>query len=174
MEIRFSDADGFDAHAHGADLALLMFTRDEVEAGRVGGAVERLMLFSDDATHVRRFAGRVVLMFSGYDNDPRPLVQIPECTRFFRSIDAQWSYWLHFLLPDREMLRLALLMSVDVRVCERKGLEVGYELRTPAQLAGTLHRWFVAMNALHEVHGIDEAFNEAQSSAVMKALEGWA
>lgn len=173
MEIRFSDADGFDAQAHGADLAVLVFTRAEVEAGLVGSAVERLMLFSDDGRHVRRFAGRVLLLFAGYDDDPRPLVQIPDCTRFFRAIDAQWSYWLHFLMPDPEVLRLALLMRVDVRVRSCDGKDANYELCHPAQLAGTLHRWFTAMNALHEAHGIDEAFNRAQSRAVMAALDGW-
>lgn len=91
MEIRFCDADGFDAGADGADMAAVLFTRGEVEAGHVGNAVERLMLFSDDARHVRRFAGRMAIVFSGYDSDPRPLVQMPDCVRFFRGIDAHWS-----------------------------------------------------------------------------------
>jgi hypothetical protein len=173
MEIRFSDADGFDAQADRADMAVILFARAEVEAGRVGSAVERLLLFSDDARHVRRFAGRVVLLFEGYDNDPRPLVQIPECVRFFRDIDAQWSYWLHFLMPNPELLRLVLLMRVDFRARGGNGLRVGYELRDPSQLADTLQRWFAAMNTLHDAHAIDDAFNRAQSRAVMAALDGW-
>jgi hypothetical protein len=173
MEIRFTDADGFDIGADGADMAAVLLTRAEVEAGRVGSAVERLMLLSDDARHVRRFAGRVVLMFSGYDRDPRPLVLIPECVRFFRGIDEHWSYWFHFLVPDPEVLRLALLLRLDVDVRMQHGQRVGYGLRRPAQLADVMHRWFAAMNALHDAHGIDEAFNQSQSLAVVAALEGW-
>lgn len=173
MEIRFTDVDGFDSQADGADLAVIVFTRAEIEAGRVGSAVERLLLFSDDAVQVRRFAGRVVLMFNGYDADPRALPQIPECVRFFRNVDSQWSYWLHFLLPDPEVLRLAVLLIVDVQVSARGQVEVGYELRDPAQLAGVLDRWFTAMNALHDANGVDATFNEAQTAAVMRAIAGW-
>lgn len=174
MQIRYTDADGFDTGAARADMAAILFTRAEVEAGRVGSAVERLMLLSDNAGHVRRFAGRVVLMFGGYDDDARPLVQVPECVRFFRDVDAQWCYWLHFLLPDPELLRLALLLQLDVDVRTEPGLQVvGYALRDPAQVVGVLHRWFDAMNTLHQMHGIDETLNEAQSRAVMAALDGW-
>ena len=173
MEIRFTDADGFEKRAFGADMAAVFFSRTEVEAGLVGSAVERLMLFSDDARQVRRFAGRVVLVFGGYDQDPRPLVLIPECVRFFRGIDEHWSYWLHFLVPEPELIRLALLLRLDVEVRMQRGSQVGYGLRRPAQLQDLLHRWFAAMNALHDMHGIDEAFNKSQSSAVMAALEAW-
>jgi hypothetical protein len=173
MEIRFSDADGFDGGADGADMAAVLFTRAEVEAGFIGSAVERLMLFSDDSRHVRRFAGRMAILFSGYDSDARPLVQIPDCVRFFRGIDAHWSYWLHFLLPDPEVLRLVLLLRVDVEVRMKQGQQVGYGLRRPAQLADVLRRWFAAMNALHDAHGIDEAFSRARTTAVMAALDGW-
>jgi hypothetical protein len=174
MEIRFTDASGFDLHANGADLAVIVFTRAEIEACRVGSAVERLLLLSDDADHVRRFAGRVVLMFDGYDGDPRALPQIRECVRFFRSVDSQWSYWLHFLLPDPEVLRLAVLLTVDVQVRARGRAQAGYALRDPAQLAEVLDRWFTAMNALHDAHGVDVAFNEAQTNALMRAIAGWA
>ncbi|WP_284617531.1 hypothetical protein [Aquabacterium humicola] len=173
MEIRFTDAHGFDRGSDGADMAAVLFTRTEVEAGLVGSAVERLMLFSDDARQVRRFAGRVILVFSGYDQDPRPLARIPECVRFFRRLDEHWSYWLHFLVPDPEVIRLALLLRLDVDVRMQRGLQVGYGLRRPSQLAEVLHRWFGAMNALHDMHGIGDAFNESRSRAVMAALEGW-
>src|SRR6218665_1424675 len=99
MEIRITDADGFGRLSPKADLAVVVITRADIEALRVGSTVERLLLFSDDATQVLRFAGRMVIQVEGYDDDPRPLVLIPECVRFFRAVDAQWSYWLHFLLP---------------------------------------------------------------------------
>jgi len=173
MEIRFTDADGFDVHATAADLAVVVFTREEIERGHVGSAIERLMLFSDDADHVRRFAGRVVLLFGGYDDDPRPLPGIAECVRFFRTVDQHWSYWLHFLIPDQDVLRLIVLLSVDVGVRARSNRVVGYELREPTQLARATERWLGAMNALHDVHGIDEGFNKAQTEVLFEAIAGW-
>lgn len=165
MENRFMDARGLDAHAGRADLAVIAFARAEVETGSVASAIERLLLFSDDVNHVRRSAGRVVLMFSGYDQDPRPLLEVPECVRFFRNVDKHWSYWLHFLVPDPEVLRLPLMLRLDVQACIRGNLQVGYRLKEPAQLAPVLDRWFTAMNALHDAHGIDVAFNEAHVDA---------
>jgi hypothetical protein len=113
-------------------------------------------------------------MFNGYDADPRALPLIPECVRFFRSVDSHWSYWLHFLLPDPEVLRLAVLLIVDVQVRGRGTSEIGYALRDPAQLVAVLDRWFIAMNTLHDAHGVDGAFNEAQTTALMRAISGWA
>lgn len=150
MEIRFTDASGFDAHGGTADLAVIAFTRAEVEASSVASAVERLLLFSDRGNYVRQFAGRVVLMFSGYDHDPRALPEVPECVRFIRDDDKHWSYWLHFLAPDPEVLRLPLMLRVDVQACIRRNQQVGYRLKEPAQLAPVLDRWFTAMNVLHD------------------------
>lgn len=99
MEIRITDADGFGRLSPKADLAIVVITRADIEAFRVGSTVERLLLFSDDANQVMRFAGRMVIQVEGYDDDPRPLPLIPECVRFFRAVDAQWGYWLHFLPP---------------------------------------------------------------------------
>lgn len=170
MEVRLTDADGFERHAASADLAILLFTREEVEAQRVGSAVERLMLFSDSAENVRRYAGRMTLMFSGYDDDPRPLVQIPECVMFFRAIDRQWSYWLHFLRPDPDVLNLAMLMLLDVQVSEIGAGQAGYALRDPMQLHELLKRLFLAMNVLHDTFGIPQSANEAMTAAALTAL----
>jgi hypothetical protein len=74
-------------------------------------------------------------------------------------------------LSSRRKTEGPVRLGVDVRML--KGVEVGYALRQPAQLPAVLHRWFRAMNALHEAHGIDEAFNRAQSAAVIEALRGW-
>ena len=47
MEIRFTDADGFDRHAAHADLAVLVVQREDIEGLRVGSIVERLLMLSD-------------------------------------------------------------------------------------------------------------------------------
>ena len=170
MEIIFSDPDGFYRHARDADVAVLLFTRNEVECARVGNAVERLMLLSDDADQVQRFAGRMALMFEGYDADPRSLVEIPACVQFFRALDQQWSYWLHFLIPRPDVLNLALLMLVDV---EPRMLDVdrrAFEIKDAMQLQKTLERLFASMNVLHRNFGISETVNRAITDAVTASL----
>lgn len=170
MQIRITDADGFNRLSAGADLAVVVFARADVERCRVGSTVERLMLFSDGAAQVRRFAGRMVLQVEGYDDDPRPLLLIPECVRFFRAVDKQWNHWLHFLLPQPEQLRLILLMLVDVDLQERQEHQTGYRLRHPEQLHRVLERLFVSMNILHETFDVPESHNRAMTAAVVSAL----
>ena len=83
MQIRITDAAGFDRMSPGADLAVVVISRADIEEFRVGNTVGHLMLFSDDAAQVRRFAGRMVVQVEGYDDDPLPLLLIPECVWFF-------------------------------------------------------------------------------------------
>lgn len=132
MDITMTDAEGFDRHSQHADLAIILISRADIEAMRVSSTVERLMLLSEDAEQVFRFAGRVVLQINGYDDDPRPLVQIPECVRFFRAVDAQWRYWLHFLLPIPDQLQLIVLMLIDLQVQEKRGHRSATRYGTPS------------------------------------------
>lgn len=170
MDITITDADGFGRHSPRADLAIVVITRADIESLRVGSTVERLLLFSDDAMQVMRFAGRMVVQVEGYDDDPRPLLLIPECVRFFRAVDAQWNYWLHFLLPLPDQLNLILLMLVDVLPLSRKRGEISYQLRDPEQLGHVLRRLFEAMNTLHETFDVPMSHNEAMTAAVVAAL----
>jgi hypothetical protein len=63
----------------------------------------------------------VALLFEGYVADPRSLVEFPECVAFFRAVDRQWSYWLHFLVARPDSLNLAFLLLADVRPLPRGG-----------------------------------------------------
>lgn len=170
MEIRFTDADGFDRQAPGSDLAVLLISRQDIAAFKVGSVVERLMLFSDCREHVQRFAGRMVLQVEGYDHDPRPLVLIPEVVRFFRAVDAQWNYWLHFLMPEVDQLRLILLMLVDVEQVTRLQEAVGYALLKPEQMDEVIGRLLFAMEKLHEAFDVPLTHAEAMIAAVRRAV----
>lgn len=91
--------------------------------------------------------------------------------RFFRAVNAQWSHWLHFLLPQPDQIKLILLMLVDVDLQEEdRRLPPGYRLRHPAQLGRVLQRLFMSMNVLHETFDVPEAHNEAMTAAVIAAL----
>ena len=170
MEIRFTDADGFDRHAAHADLAVLVVQREDIEGLRVGSIVERLLMLSDSRAHAQRFAGRVLLQVGGYDDDPRPLAQIPECVRFFRAVDGQWNYWLHFLVPDPDHLMFIVLMLVDVEVRATHLEMVGYALRDPEQLNKVLERLLGAMRRLQMAHDMPLTHAMAVAAAVARAF----
>ena len=85
MEIRITDADGFGRLSPKADLAIVVITRADIEAFRVGSTVERLLLFSDDANQVMRFAGRMVIQVEGYEAAlAENWIKIPVCKQSHR------------------------------------------------------------------------------------------
>jgi hypothetical protein len=170
VEIIVSDADGFERHANSADLAIVLFTRSEIEAAAVGSAVERLMLFSDVEENVRRYEGRVALLFEGYDSDPRSLVEIPECVAFFRAVDRQWSYWLHFLVARPDALNLAFLLLADVRPLSLDGDRRTFAVNDPDQLTNLLARLFASMNTLHVNYGVPDLVNLRRTETVLQSL----
>lgn len=170
MKVTQTDADGFHNHAQQADLVIVVISRFDIETMRVGSTVERLMLLSDDTEQVFRFAGRMALQVEGYDDDPRPLAQIPECVRFFRAVDAQWNYWLHFLLPMADQIRLIFLMLVDMQAQEQHGAQVGYVPRHLEQMDLALDRLLEAVRVLHDIHGVPPVLGDMVAKAARDAL----
>jgi hypothetical protein len=107
-----------------------------------------------EGTKVRRYEGRVVLLFDGYDADPRSLVEILECVDFFRAVDRQWSYWLHFLVARPDALNLAFLLLAEVRPLSLDSEHRTFAVNDPDQLANLLARLFASMNTSHTNHGV--------------------
>jgi hypothetical protein len=170
VEIIVSDADGFDRYAGSADLAVVLFTRAEIEAAAVGSAVERLMLFSDVEENVRKYEGRVALMFEGYDSDTRSLVEIPECVAFFRAVDREWSYWLHFLVARPDALNLAFLLLADVRPLSLNSDRRTFAVNDPDQLTNLFALLFNSMNTLHTNYGVPDLANRRRTEIVLRSL----
>lgn len=170
MKFNLANSHGLREHAHDAEIAVLVFTRTEIELQQVDVAVDRLRALSEDGAKVRRLAGKTLLMFEGYDTDTRSLVEIPACVRFFRAIDREWSYWLHFLVPAPDVISLALLMLLDVKVGARDKDRSAFEVEALADLEALMTRLFDKMNALHDEFNIPEQLNREITEAVMTAL----
>lgn len=171
MEFRTTDADGFGGASQDADMAIVLITRQEIEASNIASTVERLAMLSNTANHVQHFAGRVAIHVTGYDDDPRPLVLIPECVGFFRAVNAQWNYWLHFLVPDADLLKLIVLLLIDVEVHEVQGGHIGYAVGDMRQLHAVRDGLFEAMDQLHARFGVPASDGELTKALVRAALD---
>ena len=88
--IILTDGSSLENYVDEADVLVISFSRREVEACRVGDAVDRLMHLSDDPSRVKRFEGAVLFQFEGYDNDRREVTQIPECRAYFKALCGSW------------------------------------------------------------------------------------
>ncbi|CAA9311912.1 MAG: hypothetical protein AVDCRST_MAG71-811 [uncultured Lysobacter sp.] len=101
-----------------AEALVVVLSRGEIESGRVGHTIDRLMNLSDDPVLARKYEGRVHLVFAGYGSEPH---QNATCRRFFRALTDQWPYWFHFLERREGSLRLALQLLVGVTEVHRRG-----------------------------------------------------
>ena len=153
-----------------AMAAVCVFTREDMELGAVGQAVDRLMQLSDDDDLARRMEGQVFLLIEGYDTDPRELFQIEECVSFFRAVTEQWPYWFHFLERKSGSLGRALRMLVDVRVTHMDDGVVKAVVEAEC-LEAVLLRMFKAMAGLQQRLDLDETHTVEASEEVLKALE---
>ena len=169
-----TDGAGLDAHADTADIIVVRFSRREVEAGRVGDAVDRLMSLSDTARRVRRFEGAVMIEFADYDFDDREIPAIPECRDFFRAISENWSHWFHYLGKTNskalEQISLAIALLVPVTAMPSSGATQRFML-DPHDIARVVRRLFVAMNALHQQHGFSESESQRISDEIVAVLD---
>ena len=150
-------------HALQAGALVLAVSREEIERGTVGDAVDRLMQLSDDPDVARHAQGRLALWVSGYDHDARELGQIPEVCAFFREIDAHWGHWLHFLDETSGQLPLLLTLLVPMFPLPSDGPQVSFVPQDPAALTACVTR-------LAHAYTIQAASLRLSPSAVAKRL----
>ena len=149
--IIFVNGDTAAQFAHQADIAVVQVSRQEIEKGTVGDLVDRLMVFTDDAALAKKFMGRMVLMFDGYNEDPREVTQIPELVAFFVKATDVWPYWLHFLEYDyAHSIQVAINLYIEASP-ETKAMGgvimSSYDKRLAVE---RIQRLFAAMRVLHE------------------------
>ena len=153
-----------------SNAAVCVFTREEIECGLIGQAVDRLMQMSDDDDLSRRLEASVFLVIDGYESDSRELYEIPECVRFFRALTNEWPYWFHFLERDNGSLVIAMRLLVEV-----ESVRGSNSLERAAIIAegldSALMQLFTGLNGFQERIGLDESHTEAATDQILKALE---
>src|SRR5690625_3211740 len=154
IDLRMVSADTLAQSVQPGSLAILFVTRPEIERGTVGDVVDRLMAMTDSAAVTRNLAGSVVLQVDGYNHDPRELMEIPEVCAFFKAIDAQWSFWAHFLditLSDTFNMLISLLIRPKRQFIN--GAVIGNEY-DPPEVEFFLIKQVRAAYQLHQLHGL--------------------
>lgn len=153
MKLVFTDANGLATTPERAAVVVTPVSRRDIERGLSGDIVDRLMTLSDSPALFDRFEDRLVLWVSGYDHDPRELWQIPEVCRFFRAVDAQWNFWVHFAMCQGGVPSLitSLLCDSEVVASDNKQVQSGFV--DEAEGNALLDRLEAATRHLYRAHG---------------------
>lgn len=162
---RRKDPEGrfFDLRPGITEPAVFVITRQQIEVEDLESSLGflRSLVSTDDPQRIWSHKGRLSLVISGYDADPRELFEIPEVCRYLRSIDEHWPFWLFFLNQVDESIKV-------VAACLASTVEVAPGLAhiDPAGLQRFMERAFSAVNFIFESSGFPESEIEALSVGV--------
>lgn len=97
-----------DRRIDAAGILLLAVDRGEMTEPLSEGLRQTLSNMTKDAETARRFRRKLELVFTGYDDDPRELWDIPEVREYVSRLDAFFPYWFYFCYAEGQTLNLLL------------------------------------------------------------------
>ena len=154
------------------DGVVLHISREEVESGAFGSALERLMALSDSREEILRNRESLDFCVSGYESDSRELAEIPEVRAYFAMLVQQWPHWLWFLPRKIGAISLLLSLLCDVRIHRAAG-SFGVEFTNLPQLSAVMADLLERGIALFQAFDISEEDAEASANSAVQELEGF-
>ena len=96
-------------------MIILTITRNEIEAFDHSTA---LGFLEDIKKMALKYEGKLNIIFTGYDEDPRELNEIPEVKLYFDFLDRCFPYWFFFLIKSlpSKYSPLPLILSLVVPI----------------------------------------------------------
>lgn len=150
-----------------------IIAREEIEAGDTTRLLHDLRTEPDNP-FFQAGPGNVVFDVSGYDEDPRDLLTIPEFRSFVEKVQQQAPCWLYFAMPIDGWLRIIVAAgTADYRVMKMNGkLRVGV---TKTQVANFMETQLQEYNKLQKqrgirVNGIDSHLYETMKDSFPELL----
>jgi len=158
----------FDLRPAVVEPVVFVISRQQVDRVDIESSLGflRNLIPSDQPDHIWANKGRLSLVISGYDTDPRELYEIPEVCRYMRLLDAEWPFWLFFLNQVDESIKV-------VATCVASTIEVapGAVQVDSLGLTQFLERGFAGVNFIFDTYSFPEAENEVLSKGVSQILE---
>ena len=154
------------------ELVVVEFARRHIESGYIAEMLEVLKPMAENRENAEFFEGRVTFYFSGWDDDPRELAEIPELRAWFNRLTGEFPYWLHFAEKQGDTLFLALrlLCAGHYEKGQDMGM-VGWRFADMGQFSDTVLCLLGYMNRLYDRLGLPEEMNERVSEEVGQLIE---
>lgn len=148
---------------------LIVVSREEVISGDTSAPLSTLNQLLESRESIREFCQRVDISFSGYENTPEELFEIPEVRNYVYALDAEFPFWLYFL--SREFTGLQCLALCYLLPCLT---EEARARKHPKQLADLIERrWGPALNQICQAAGYPESkTDELLESALQYFVDG--
>jgi hypothetical protein len=141
---------------------LLYVPRELIAEGDVSPIAEILRDMVGTREQVVAYRQRVNVMVAGFDDDPRPLWQVPEAREFFRRLFLECPFVMLLAHPDGALLKLLMACSIF----EHDSTEEAEKQRAVA----FVNRAFQGLNDLTHDLALSEDMNRELCDAAMKTL----
>ena len=148
------------------DPVVLMISRRQVEEADLQSVIQDLRPFTATREDAWLYRCQMTLVITGYDDDPREIVDIPEARLFLKHLARDWPYWAFFFNHIDGSLVLLLSCAAGKRFPGRGAVEIDIETLNKALLHG-----FAGTNELFDRFGFEEKENEAITRGVAEIVQ---
>lgn len=147
----------------GCDYLTLTTSRKAVEAMDLSDLREPLQELLSSPSSARYFQGRIGLSFSGFDETPESLWEIPAFREYMVALDDEFPYWLFFLDQQSRSI-VPVWMSFVLPYLTREARASRY----PGEVEQLMvKRWIPALNAVSEFACLDSEELQSVSDAAI-------
>lgn len=152
-------------HAAPDEPVYFLLSRDKVEALDIEAPLGALRTMAATADTARAFAGRVHIVFDGYNDDPREVYQVPAVRSFVMKLTEQFPHWFHFMnkVDDSLLVILKCLTKPQPVVISDGRVATSVDIDEFNRVALGL---FTRMNALYADLGLTERENAETTDQV--------
>ena len=169
--IEIIDGDEMARSEHRADMAVICFSKEEVDRGVIGDALDRLMNFSESKENTLHYGGRMLLEFAGWDQDEREIYEIPECRAFFMALTAEWPFWFHFLMKNEFFFHVLFMLTTVDKVRKQDG-KISTQFFSMIEVDDRCQELDLGMRLLYKEHKLSEEAYAATLADVSICLQG--
>lgn len=136
---------------------IIIVSKDEILSEDVTTALGSLKKLIKSPEVAQSYMERLDIAFSGYDNHPEELFEIPEVRNYVYKLDEQFPFWLYFLSKKHLGLQAILLCFLPPYLNEEAKQKI-----FPEKINDLLtKRWFPALNHIGNFVGMSNTENEA-------------
>ena len=94
---------------------ILEVSRKQAENCNIDDQLNTLSFFLKDREYVIKGRGKIAISFSGYDDDPRELYEIPEVRKYVSALDTAFPYLFYFCFLSYPTIRVFTMCTCKVK-----------------------------------------------------------
>jgi len=145
---------------------LLLISRRQVEESDIASVLLELKPVTATRENCWRFRGQMALVVTGYDDDPRELVDISEVRAFLAQFSVAWPYWSFFFNQVDDSIILLGACYCAIAFPGKGAVKIDID-----RLGQFLQLGLKAMNTIFDKHGFPEHELKAMSRGVLEVVE---